>query len=82
MRDSDDKRLVLPLFHDWERQAAKELAEVQFLLSSGVFENCEALCDRLTNAAIALQEQYGGLVDYHADPIAPGPPDDFWSIKR
>lgn len=71
----------LPFFHDWERAAARELAEIQFLLSSGVFETAGDLCDRITATAIALQEQYSGLVDYHADPIAPGPPDDFWSAS-
>jgi len=80
VRDGEDKRLVLPLFHDWERAAARDLAEIQFLLSSGVFETTDDLCDRLTSMAIALREQYGGVLDYHADPIAPGPPDDFWRV--
>ncbi|QKD80781.1 hypothetical protein HPC62_00060 [Thermoleptolyngbya sichuanensis A183] len=71
----------LPYFHDWERAVARELAEIQFLLSSGVFETTADLCDRLQNTEKAIREQYSGLVDYHADPIAPGPPDDFWQMK-
>lgn len=72
----------LPYFHAWERAAAKELSEIQFLLSSGVFGATDDLCDRLFNTAKALREQYGGLLDYHADPIEPGPPDDFWRTSQ
>lgn len=68
-------------FHDWERAAARELAEIQFLLSCGVFAAPGDLCDRLHSAAKAIREQYSDLFASHEDPWKPGPPDDFWEMK-
>lgn len=72
----------LPYFHEWERAAAKQLAELQFLLSCGAFRNAWDLSYKLGDLADHLGEQYGGLLDRHDDPLEPGPPDDFWRMKR
>lgn len=58
----------LPLFHDWERIAAKDLVEIQSILVNGVFENPADFAARLRRSAEAIEQQYGGqLSDF--DPL-------------
>lgn len=45
-----------PLSQLWERAAMKELCEIAYGLSHGLFEDYQDLCDRLMNTAETIRQ--------------------------
>jgi hypothetical protein len=49
---------LLPLAQDWERVAAKDLADLMHLLTHGLFINPEDFAERLRQSADQLSEEF------------------------